>query len=370
MENAIAPLFAVVFGQSFDWPDLAIIGLLVLLEGVLSIDNALVLGLLAKRLPKHQRSRALSYGIIGAFVFRAIAVLLAAYLLQWVFVKFIGGAYLVYISVKHFLEGGAAEDDEHEKVAVDVAGNSQVVSTGSSATAAERREPASKATTDAEKSAEWWQFWKTVGVIELTDVAFAVDSILAAIALAGGRSNKLWVIYLGGILGMVLMRFAAAFFIRLLDRFPRFEISAYLLVLVIGLKLVLDWGFNSDWSFDKQPFVQNRLGQWKQTFKDLEAERRELVKNYDRWLQKHWIFDVQHEHQPHAAPAAAPAGPPGAAPAGAPAAGAAGQIKAPEHVPHLLDFHDLRFPECLAFWLIMLACFGIGFIPQKKHQRE
>jgi hypothetical protein len=80
---------------TFDWPDMAVIGLLVILEGVLSIDNALVLGLLAKRLPRHQRAKALSYGIIGAFVFRTIAVLTAAYLLQWTFVKFVGGAYLV-----------------------------------------------------------------------------------------------------------------------------------------------------------------------------------------------------------------------------------------------------------------------------------
>jgi predicted tellurium resistance membrane protein TerC len=78
-------------------------------------------------------------------------------------------------------------------------------------------------------------------VIELTDIAFAVDSILAAIGVVGSQRAKLWVILLGGFLGVVLMRFAAAMFIRLLERFPRFEVSAYLLVLVIGIKLVLDW---------------------------------------------------------------------------------------------------------------------------------
>jgi predicted tellurium resistance membrane protein TerC len=49
----------------------------------------------------------------------------------------------------------------------------------------------------------------------------------------------------GGILGVVLMRIAAAVFIRLLERFPRFETSAYLLVCVIGFKLLIDWWFNS-----------------------------------------------------------------------------------------------------------------------------
>ena len=95
------PLALNLFGQSVESADLIVVGLLILLEGLLSIDNALVLGMLAKRLPKHMRSRALSYGLIGAFVFRVIAILTSAYLLQWTFVKFIGGAYLVYIAVKH-----------------------------------------------------------------------------------------------------------------------------------------------------------------------------------------------------------------------------------------------------------------------------
>jgi predicted tellurium resistance membrane protein TerC len=56
---------------------------------------------------------------------------------------------------------------------------------------------------------------------------------------------KLWVIITGGILGVILMRFAAVIFIQLLDRFPRFETAAYLLVAVIGAKLLLDWGFNT-----------------------------------------------------------------------------------------------------------------------------
>src|SRR5690606_32105329 len=97
------------------------------------------------------------------------------------------------------------------------------------------------------------RFWPAVLVIELTDIAFAVDSILAAIAMVGPPPQgtppdaihpKLWVVILGGLLGLVLMRIAARLFVRLLDRFPRFEISAYLLVIVIGLKLLGDWGAN------------------------------------------------------------------------------------------------------------------------------
>src|SRR5688572_1403576 len=98
------------FGQTLDWHDLGVIGLLVLLEGALSIDNALVLGLLAKRLPKEQQRKALTYGLIGAFVFRFIAVFMASLLLKWRVVKLLGGGYLVYIAIKHlFFE--AHEDD-------------------------------------------------------------------------------------------------------------------------------------------------------------------------------------------------------------------------------------------------------------------
>ena len=71
-----------LFGQTFEAHDVAIIALLIVLEGVLSIDNALVLGLLAKRLPKHQQKRALTYGLVGAFVFRFAAIGLTTFLLQ------------------------------------------------------------------------------------------------------------------------------------------------------------------------------------------------------------------------------------------------------------------------------------------------
>jgi YkoY family integral membrane protein len=212
-----------MFGQTFQFADLAVIGLLVVLEGILSIDNALVLGILAKRLPKHQQRRALTYGLVGAFVFRFLAIATATFLLKWTFVKLLGGMYLVYIAVKHFLT------KPHNEAALSPDGGS---------TAAK---PVAK-------------FWPTVFVIELTDIAFAVDSILAAVGVVGSpppgtppdaHHPKLWVVITGGFLGVILMRYAAVLFIRLLDRFPRFETAAYLLVTVIGLKLLADWGFNS-----------------------------------------------------------------------------------------------------------------------------
>jgi len=252
--------------QTFGLGDLGIVGLLVLLEGVLSIDNALVLGLLARRVPKHLQKRALTYGLVGAVVFRILAVTMAAYLLQWRIVKLLGGGYLIFIAVKHlFFE---SQEQQEEVLSVDAAGEPQLrlASGGPLSPEQELVEiqeripiplPEDIQQPVAQRSQSSGNFWKTVAVIELTDIAFAVDSILAAIAMVGSKPDnhpadaphpKLWVVIAGGIIGLMLMRVAAAMFIRLLEKFPRFEVAAYLLVIVIGMKLLVDWGFNYEGS--------------------------------------------------------------------------------------------------------------------------
>src|SRR5437870_9745574 len=122
------PLAAIeFFGQKAEPHDLIIIALLVVLEGVLSIDNALVLGLLAKRVPKKLQRRALTYGLVGALIFRMAAIGLATFLLQWTFAKFLGGAYLIYVAVKHFFFED--EDEEDAKMALNEEGKVAVVLT-------------------------------------------------------------------------------------------------------------------------------------------------------------------------------------------------------------------------------------------------
>jgi YkoY family integral membrane protein len=236
-----------MFHQTFQSHDLLVVLVLVVLEGVLSIDNALVLALLARRLPERLQKKALTYGLVGAFLFRLIAVAVAGALLRWRWVKLLGGGYLIYIAVKHLfferkserlppgLDGLPITEDQLEEELFH-----QTHGVGIEYEAIE--------------STHALRFWYAVGVIELTDLAFAIDSILAAIALVGppppgwpvGTLHpKLWVVVTGGMLGVILMRFAAVVFIRLLEKFPRFELSAYLLVLVIGLKLIADWWFNA-----------------------------------------------------------------------------------------------------------------------------
>lgn len=289
-----------MFGQTFEAHDLATIGLLVVLEGVLSIDNALVLGLLAKRLPAHQQKRALTYGLIGAFVFRLIAIALATFLLTWTVFKLLGGAYLIYIAVKHFFfesnhsnKGTIKLDPSGNPVRVDETTGLPIVPEGHApepTTGGMFRQAGGRAVA---------AFWPTVFVIEMTDIAFAIDSIVAAIGVVGPAPRehpigephpRLWVIVLGGFIGVVLMRFAAVLFIKLLDRFPRFEMAAYLLVAAIGLKLVIDWAGNK-------------------FFATLER-------------------------------------------------------------PHPIDFHNVHSPAFWLFWVAMIACFAVGFIPKKKPESE
>jgi YkoY family integral membrane protein len=184
---------------------------LVVLEGLLSADNALVLAVMVRHLPdKVQQKRALRYGIWGAFVFRLIAVLTANYLLQFWELKVIGGAYLLFLALRHLLYSETEQDS----------------------TQGSRRSPAG--------------FWTTVFNVEMADIAFSIDSILAAVAMVRGlpehlQENKqltLGIVYLGGVLGIVTMRYVAGFFLVLLDRFKGLAAGAYYLVAWIGLKLI------------------------------------------------------------------------------------------------------------------------------------
>jgi YkoY family integral membrane protein len=217
-----------MLGQTFELRDLAVLALLVVLEGALSIDNALVLALLARRLPVEMRGRALSYGLVGALALRLVAVAAAAYLLRWRVVRLLGGLLLIYVCLSYLLR--ASRGARRVRKQAGAAG------------------PPATATTTTMGGAD--AFWPTVVRIELTDLTFAVDSILAAVALVGpappgtapgAMHPKLWVVYIGGMLGVGLMRVAGYGMTSILERFPRLETSAYVIVAIIGLKLLIEW---------------------------------------------------------------------------------------------------------------------------------
>ncbi|OFW17423.1 MAG: hypothetical protein A3F70_10460 [Acidobacteria bacterium RIFCSPLOWO2_12_FULL_67_14] len=191
--------------MDFQVADLVTVALLVALEGLLSADNAMVLAVLVLGLPRQQQRKALRYGIVGAFVFRVVAILLAVYLIRIQFVMLIGAAYLLWLPYQHF----AGSED-----------------------AASRRRP---------KPATSWlgmsPFWSTVVKVELTDIVFAIDSILVAVAM----SNKLWVIITGGILGVVAMRLVIGQLLVLVNRYPALVDGAFVIITWVGIKLVLEY---------------------------------------------------------------------------------------------------------------------------------
>lgn len=194
------------YGLFFDWGMWAevltspqawlLILTLVFLEGILSADNALVLAVMVKHLPEKQRTKALKYGLLGAYLFRFIAIGLGTVIIKLWWIKAIGAIYLAYLAFKHFFG-----KDKDESV--------------------------------GQKAAKG--FWMTVASVELMDIAFSVDSVLAAF----GISNEIWVLFAGAVLGILAMRFVAGLFLKLLEKFPSMEHAAYLIIAFIAVKMGL-----------------------------------------------------------------------------------------------------------------------------------
>ncbi|MCF6409285.1 TerC family protein [Pseudalkalibacillus salsuginis] len=200
----------------YAWTLLILIGL----EGLLSADNALVIAVMVKHLPKEQRKKALFYGILGAFVFRFSALFAISFLVNVWQVQAIGAAYLMFIGLKHIYKQYRIKNQGHVEEKTE-----EIVSAKG--------------------------FWKTVVQVELADIAFAVDSILAAVALAlalpetplpqigGMDGGQFAVIFLGGFIGLLLIRTAATYISKVLRKRPGLETAAYLIVTWVGVKLVV-----------------------------------------------------------------------------------------------------------------------------------
>ncbi len=181
---------------------------LAVLECILSADNALVLSAFVKPLPKQQQKKALIYGLWGAYVFRFIFIGLGTFLIKLWFIKLIGALYLLYLSVKFFVDKYKSKEGEEEE---------------------KERKPTGWLTKT------FGFFWATVISVELMDLAFSVDSILTALAV----SDEVWVVLLGGMIGILLMRGVATFFISLMNRVPELETTAYVLITFIAVKMGL-----------------------------------------------------------------------------------------------------------------------------------
>ena len=197
---------------------------LIFLEGILSIDNAAVIGALVSPLPDdqripwprslkrlgdwlhpllgNQRGAALRVGLLGAYFGRGAMLFLTSFLIHNSWIKILGAAYLIHLAFDNLADmtgGGSEEDGEVEPI------RSQ-------------------------------SFWPTVLTVELMDLVFSIDNVVAAVSL----SDKVWVVMLGVGIGILAMRFAAGLFSYAVTREPILKQAAYVLVLNIGVELILD----------------------------------------------------------------------------------------------------------------------------------
>jgi YkoY family integral membrane protein len=191
-------------------PSFLVVCNVVVIESLLSVDNAAVLATMVMDLPKKQRAAALKYGILGAYIFRGVCLLFASYLVNIWWLKPFGGFYLLYL-VWNWMKGRSTpevNDDYFDKKA-NWLYRMTVGSLGS--------------------------FWATVVLIELMDMAFSIDNIFAAVAF----TNNIILIWLGVFIGILAMRFVAQGFVSLIEHYPFLESCAFSVLGFLGLKLSL-----------------------------------------------------------------------------------------------------------------------------------
>src|SRR3954471_8065738 len=191
--------------------DFVTVGLLVLLEGLLSADNALVLAMMILGLPRRDQKKALRYGLVGAFAFRTLATLLATYLIRIGFVQLAGGLYLLYLCYQHFFRGGGGPERTRIQPAQPWLGLSAL--------------------------------WGTVVKVELVNIAFSVDSILVAVAM----SKKTWVVLAGGLLGIIAIRVVIGQLLAIVRKYPAIVDGAFIIIAWVGTKLLLEYLHAEGW---------------------------------------------------------------------------------------------------------------------------
>jgi YkoY family integral membrane protein len=198
--------------QIFDnpLPSLAIIGNLIIIESLLSVDNAAVLATIVMDLEPNNRKKALRYGILGAYLFRGAAMIFAAFIIRIWWLKPLGGLYLLYL-VYGFWKG--KQDDSGEEEGVDKKGNWLYRAT-----------------------VGWLgAFWATVALVELMDMAFSIDNVFAAVAF----SPNIILVCIGVFIGILAMRFIAQWFVKLMEKYSFLETAAFIVIGILGVKLML-----------------------------------------------------------------------------------------------------------------------------------
>ncbi|WP_418236009.1 TerC family protein [Companilactobacillus allii] len=201
--------WATVIESGEDW---LIILSLVVMECMLSVDNAVVLAAQTQSLPnKVEQEKSLFYGLFGAYIFRFLVIGIGVYLINFWWIKVLGAGYLFYLFLKYFFLDRRKKD---KKVEVP----------------SKRPEP-----TGWKKHIHISRFWQVVISIELMDIVFSIDSVLASLAIS---SNPV-IVLIGGMIGILAMRGIAELIMGWMEKIPELQGMAYFLILFISVKLFL-----------------------------------------------------------------------------------------------------------------------------------
>lgn len=189
---------------------IAIIGNLIIIESLLSVDNAAVLATMVMDLPEKQRDKALKYGIWGAYIFRGLAMIFAAFLIKIWWLKPLGGLYLLYLVYDWWKGKQTPEiDDDYFDKKQSWIYRMTVGSLGN--------------------------FWATVCLVELMDMAFSIDNVFAAVAF----TPNIILVCIGVFIGILAMRFIAQWFVKLMAKYSFLETAAFVVIAILGIKLTL-----------------------------------------------------------------------------------------------------------------------------------
>lgn len=172
--------------------------ILISLEAVLSADNAIALAVISQSLKDSKlQQQALNIGLLFAYILRMLLIVTATWVIQFWQFELLGAIYLLWLVFNYFT---SSEDDS-----------------------------------DAPKSNGYSSLWQVIPLIALTDLAFSLDSVTTAIAIA----DQIWLILLGGTIGVITLRFLAQLFIRWLEEYTYLEDAGFITVGFVGLRLLI-----------------------------------------------------------------------------------------------------------------------------------
>ena len=203
MDITALPSLTDLFDGADQWREvLSLLPVLVLLELVLSADNAVALAAIARSSRQAEQERlALNIGIGLAMLLRVGLIVLAQWVLQNSWVQLLAAAYLLWLFISHLIER-----------------NNEGLKESASSSEAPKR-----------------NLLQTVLLLGFTDLAFSIDSVAAAVAV----SDQILLISTGAVIGIIALRFTSSLFIRWLDEFPRLETAGFLSVAFVALRLLI-----------------------------------------------------------------------------------------------------------------------------------